>query len=171
MRRQPGTPVLALLVACSFSVGRMMLTCLVLTLTGFTLIGVSVVVSYAIKRWESRHWTVETNLNGPMPTYSGVYGHFPVRRRINSPSPLKQCAVSDIFSLYRQRPSQVPGIPFSGYRPYCNPKCFFFIFLKTKSFRSSYTIPSIIVACEACITEKHHTSRTEPAYGKLNILD
>ena len=43
------TPVFALLVVGWFSVGRM-LSCLVPTLTGLTLIGVSVVASHAIKR-------------------------------------------------------------------------------------------------------------------------
>ena len=33
------------------------------------------------------------------------------------------------------------------------------------------TISSIIVASETRLTEKRHTSRTEPVYGKRNILD
>ena len=44
------TPAIALLVVCCFFVGRMLLSCLVPTLTGLTLIGVSVVVSHATKR-------------------------------------------------------------------------------------------------------------------------
>ena len=39
-------------------------------------------------------------------------------------------------------------------QPYYNPICLFFIILKKKSiFRSSYTISSIIVACETRLAE------------------
>ena len=83
------TPVIALLVVCCFPVGRMLLSCLVPTLTGLTLVGVSVVVLHAIKRRKLAIQTVQTNLNGPLPMYPGVYGHFPVRRWFSPPAPTK----------------------------------------------------------------------------------
>ena len=61
---------------CCFSMGRILLSCSVLTLTGLTLIRVSVVISHAIKREETRHEKVKTSLNVAMPIYQGVYGHF-----------------------------------------------------------------------------------------------
>ena len=68
-------PLAIALVVLSLSVGRILLCCIVSTLTGLTVKSVLVVVLHAIKRWETRHGTVKTNLNGLIPMYTGVYGH------------------------------------------------------------------------------------------------
>ena len=92
------THVIALLVVCCFSVGCMLLSCLIPTLTGLTLIGVSVVVSHAKKR---RRFTQAFMV------ISGYDGGLALQRRRN-----KARLVTDSRCTGKWRKKN--GIPFYG---------------------------------------------------------
>ena len=75
-------------------------------------------------------------------------------------------SVTDAFKL------SIPNCVKGPRRPYDNPISLFFIFLKNKCiFRSSYTISSIIVACETRLTESGISPEPNSCCCQLNILD
>ena len=43
---------------------------------------------------------VKANLNGPVPIYAGIHGHFLVRQRLSPPAPPKQGSAGDRLSPY-----------------------------------------------------------------------
>ena len=81
------------------------------------------------------------------------------------------------IELLKRRGSEKWGatstaVPLMGpRRPYYNPKCLFFIFLTKSIFRSSYTISSIVLACEIRLTENGISPEPNLCCCKLNILD